>query len=457
VGTVDRLRTWFGSPVGAIVLLLLVLAVPVVQEYGPQSSSRFTFTGALVDDGTIRLDGQLESLGVDRIEHEGHTYSDKSPGQPFLAVPFYAAARAIGADPSSELNIKHNLGVWWLAIWFSIIPAVVIVVLTTRVARPIGELPAVLGAASLAFGWLLLPYSVQLYAHLFVAVLGYAAWLLLRDGRGGWRAFAAGAALGLAILTEYQMVLVLGVLGGWLVLHRRWGDLVRVGVAGLPFAVVLGWYQWAIFGDPFQSTYGTKSLPHGGKPTPSGFAELLVGTRGFVLYTPIVVVALAGMVRLARRGTALRADALVGLAIALAFVVLISGWRNAWGGDEPGPRYMIPALPFLVVGAAEAWRWVLARPGWLPYVRVAAIWSVVNMVGPLVTPHLIPHGTTLVRAWASRLAHGEVVPTLWTMWLGPLGWIPHLLLVALAFTVAVNALRLAPRGSRRAERLTASE
>ncbi len=84
--------------------------------------------------------------------------------------------------------------------------------------------------------------------------------------------------------------------------------------------------------------------------------------------------------------------------------------------------------------------------------RVAAIWSVANMVGPLVTPHLIPHGTTLVRAWASRLAHGEVVPTLWTMWLGPLGWIPHLLLVALAFTVAVRALRLAPRGSPRAER-----
>jgi hypothetical protein len=420
-----------------VVLLLLVVAGPVVQEYGPQSSSRFTFTGALVDDGTIRLDGQLDSLGVDRIEHEGHTYSDKSPGQPFLAVPFYAAARVIGADPSSELNIKHNLGVWWLAIWFSLLPAVAIIVLTSRVARPIGQLPSVLGAASLAFGWLLLPYSMQLYAHLFVAVLGYGAWLLLRDGPDGWRAAAAGAALGLAVLTEYQMVLVLGVLGGWLVLNRRWRDLALVGAAGAPFAALLGWYQWAIFGDPFQSTYGTKSLPHGGMPTPSGFAELLVGTRGFVIYSPFVLVAFAGMVRLARRGTGLRADAWVGLAIALAFVVLISGWRNAWGGDEPGPRYMVPALPFLVVGAAEAWRWVLARPRWLPYVRVAAIWSVANMVGPLLTPHLIPHGTTLVRAWASRLGHGEVVPTLWTMWLGPLGWVPHLALTAWAAYRAV--------------------
>jgi hypothetical protein len=211
--------------------------------------------------------------------------------------------------------------------------------------------------------------------------------------------------------------------------------------------LLLGWYQWAIFGDPFQSTYGTKSLPHGGVPTPSGFAELLVGTRGFVVYTPFVLVALGGMVGLTRRRSAVRADAWVGLAIALAFVVLISGWRNAWGGDEPGPRYLVPALPFLAVGAAEAWRWVLARPRWLPYVRVAAIWSVANMVGPLLTPHLIPHGTTLVRAWASRLGHGEVVPTLWTMWLGPLGWIPHLLLVALAFALVVHTLRVASSGS----------
>ncbi len=45
----------------------------------------------------------------------------------------------------------------------------------------------------------------------------------------------------------------------------------------------------------------------------------------------------------------------------MAFLLLELGYYDPYGGDSPGPRFFIPALPFLALGLAPAFaRWRVA-------------------------------------------------------------------------------------------------
>ena len=62
-----------------------------------------------------------------------------------------------------------------------------------------------------------------------------------------------------------------------------------------------------------------------------------------------------------------------------AFLVLEFGYTTPYGGDSPGPRFVIPALPFLVLGLAPAFaRFRLAT-------SVLAVASVVASTAMLLT------------------------------------------------------------------------
>jgi hypothetical protein len=84
--------------------------------------------------------------------------------------------------------------------------------------------------------------------------------------------------------------------------------------------------------------------------------ELLVGRHGVLLEQPILVLAAAGLVLLWRRG--LRAEAFACGAVTLLFALLSVGYFDPYGGGSPGPRFLVPALPFLALGLADAFaRW----------------------------------------------------------------------------------------------------
>ena len=80
----------------ALALLLLVVVGPVVQEYTAPTAPRYTLAAALWEHQTLELDRYQQNVFIDRLELDGHLYSDKAPGQPFLSVPAYASARLVG-------------------------------------------------------------------------------------------------------------------------------------------------------------------------------------------------------------------------------------------------------------------------------------------------------------------------------------------------------------------------
>lgn len=425
----------------ALALLLAVVAGPIVQENSGLTAPRYALAAALTEHQTLVLDRYRDHVFIDRLELDGHLYSDKAPGQPFASVPAYVVGKALGAESATVVRVRGNLGLWGVTLWSSLVPALALVVLMVRRGASLGPRAATVGAAGAAFGTLLLPYAAQLYGHVLAAALGFGAWCWLRSrALTNGTVAVAGALVGAAVLVEYQMAILALVLAAWLA-RRAPSRLPAFAAGGAPAVVLLLLYQWALLGSPFASTYSRKPKHDGatplitGIPKPFQAVEILLGSRGLFLFTPVVAVGLWGLWRLTRKAGPLRDDGLVGLAVLAGFFLLQAGWPNPWGGEVPGPRYMIPALPFLAVGIARAWteRRTL--------VVVTGAVSVFSMSWPLVARHLVPDGGYLVDSQLTDVRVFGFMPTTFTMGLGWAGWIVHVLLVLAALRFLEQTLQ----------------
>jgi hypothetical protein len=417
--------------VSGLFLLVVVAALPVVHPYRAQQASRYALTAAVVERGTVLLDAYEGVLGIDRAVRDGHTYSDKAPGQPFYAVPFFAVGKAAGVEEATNLRIDKNLGVWWVTLWSAtVFGALLAVMMYRRVRDVVGEW-AVAAALGVLFGTMLLPFSALLFGHVMAAALLFGSYLAIESRRGS-RPLLGGLLAGLAVLVEYTAVLGVLVLVG-LVLWRHRRSLVRVVAGGVPAAAALGVYNAIAFGSPFTFSYQFSAFSQVtedarplfdmfSSPAFDNLAKLLFSGRGLLVATPLVLVAVVAAIRqsLQKRDV----DSLVGLGMVGVFLLLPIFWGNPWGGDSPGPRYMTPALPFLAVPLAWAWsRWRLLT-------TAAVAISVLTMVaGTLTDPLLSRHELGGLNIWLPALITGQTTDTLWTMALGGWGWVLHLLTI----------------------------
>jgi hypothetical protein len=429
----------------ALALLVLVALGPFVAEFSAQTAARYAVSAAVVDQGTIRIDAYEElTFPSDRVERDGAQYGDKAPGQPLLlGVPLYATAQLAGAEPGTHQRTFGNLGVWWTTFWCAVVPAALLCACMYRAGRDRYGDRAVSAALGLSFGSLLLVFSTQLYGHVLSALLAFAAWLLVRDGRPSTgRLVAAGGLAGAAVSVEYTLLLVVVLLAAWLIRARVGIRLGWYVLGGVPAAVLLAAYQQAAYGSAFRTAYSLKpdfeSPTIFGVPDPATLAEALLGSRGLLVLTPVVALGLWGCWRQLRHPDGPRADAVLALLVLGGLLLVQSGWPNPWGGEMPGPRYLIPALPFLAVPLARAWTEV-------PLLcRVAALVGGVVMGLGVITVHLVAAGRQVVPTYLDYLQDGLRTPTVFTLSLGSLGWVVHLGLVAAALVHLRRLRRAAP-------------
>lgn len=420
---------WF---LGLTVLLAVGL---LVHPYRAQQASRYALTAAVVERGTVVLDDYADVLGRDRAVRDGHVYSDKAPGQPLMAVPFYAAGKLVGVEEATGLRVEGNLGLWWVTLWSAALPGAALAVMMYRRARKFQCRGALLGSVSAFAGTILLPFSALLFGHVLAAALLYGSFLLLA-GEGSTRRLAtAGVVAGFGVAVEYTVVLGVLVLGIYAIRRHGWPALMYL-VGGIPAAVALASYNAAAFGDPFTVSYQYTAFDEVTESSRQVFAmfgpgrwenarRLLVEGRGLILATPIVLVAMAGAVSRLRRG--LQIDAAMGLVMFLAFIWLPIFWGNPWGGASPGPRYITPALAFLAVPVMWAWQ------RWPRLTVFASGVSILTMVTATVTdPILSRHSINGLNTWMGWLLDGEVTPSVFTIGMGDLGWVVHGAILATA-------------------------
>jgi hypothetical protein len=354
---------------------ILFAAFSLAYGEGWPDVSRLALTQSVAYDGTLRID-RFARQTEDRADFGGHSYSDKAPGVSFLALPSLEAARGVGAVGATE----RKVGVWldrWLLWTLRVLTGglafVAAVVLVFVAARRVAPETATVVAATVALATMALPMAATVFSHVAAGSLGFGAFLLCwRRGPRTWAWLAAGAAGGAAFFFEYQAAIAAGIVFVYLVARTRSARAAALYIVGaVPFVAGLAVYNAAAFGSPLHFSYRYESATfqqqHTGffglsVPSLHSLAHTLFGKRGLFVVSPVLLLAVVGLVLLWRRG--LRAEAATAGAIVVAFVVLAAGYFDPYGGLSPGPRYFAPALLFLALGLPEAYRrWPLATAG----------------------------------------------------------------------------------------------
>jgi hypothetical protein len=257
-----------------------------------------------------------------------------------------------------------------------------------------------------------------------LALTGAALWLLrgLRTG-STWQHLAAGLCLGVAVMTKPANIiaavpLVLCLL--WSLRQRgvrsAWTPIAVSGLGTSIFLVAIALYNHARFGDFTETGYGGEltgaNQDWGGWTTPfwEGMAGLLVSPgRGLLWYFPGTLLCLWGIVALWRRN---RPVAVLSGSLMLVYLLTYAKWYMWEGGWCWGPRFLVPALPLMLLPVAEVFaRWrELGRALQSAIVALSALSILVAVSGLLVNYADYAQG---LRLHYQPLRINYYIPMLW--------------------------------------------
>jgi hypothetical protein len=452
------------SILGAVALGAIALAYAIPTEsVGCAQTSHYAATRSFAE-GHPTIDRYANET-CDLVHVGGHFYAAKGPAMDFWSAPWYLLLRTLGAVPKNPNAALHYpeamLGVplraiWQIGLWAVVLPALGLLLLVRRTVERLEPGLGTATAAILGLATLVLPFSTLLFAHVAATALAFLSFSLLFGREASPpRVAAAGAAAGLAISTDLPLAVPAVLLGLYAAAQTpRLRRLVAFAVGGLVGLVPLLGFNWWAFGSPFHLAYSGVALNPGAagveqNPGSHGFfqiqlpdfrvaIELLLSQRGLLVLTPVVAAGAAGIVLLWRRG--LRAEALLIGALCVAEVTWNSGHNGkdmALGGWVPGPRFLIPLLPFLCFALAPVLRRAPATIAGLAFVSAGAM-VVATSAEPLLSNDDTHH-------WIARIADGNFTATVVSFSGVGHGWIaivPFFLLVCIGAAAAVIATPL---------------
>ena len=317
--------------------------------------SRWVTAASIVERGSFDVAWAEPLIGpnVDTARVGSNVYSNKAPGTAIIAVPFYALARIFVGPPDAS-----NIRVSWFAqrLAISTLPLLILAVWLYRRGADEFSLAALLFASPLFI------YSLLLFSHVFVAVAIYFAFRLLYDEGSGSRVrfIVAGALSGLSVISEFPAIFPVAVFAfGILFMNERerFGRLGYFILGGLPFAVLLLIYNYALFGSPLSMSYAHESFPEWAEVANTGvfgigfpkfsnlFLLLFSPSRGLFFFAPVLALGVVGFFASKERST-LRHR--VKIAAVLCTILVVSGHGAAHGGWTFGPRYLVVIVPLLL-------------------------------------------------------------------------------------------------------------
>jgi hypothetical protein len=335
------------------------------QGNGYNQHAHFATVRAIVERGTLEITPYKDSTG-DVSYVDGRIYAAKSPGLALLATPVYFVLYHVERWAGADVNVPPvwTLNIYLLTVWTVALPTVLLMLATYGYLRREGwdVRGAMLMTGSLAFGTLLFPYAGTMMVQNAVAACLFVAWLLVREStdRG---VLITGALLGAAVLMDQRVAPLIAAYAVAVLLTRpSFAQMVRLSVGLIVAAAILVTLNWMNFGGPFSTSYhhvdplykrpglflGVFHWPR------LSYAYWLTvhPHRGLFYCCPMLALAVLGF------GGAVQRRRFVETSLPLAifgyfflFNLSFYAWTGGWG---VGPRFLMPAIPFLSVFVARA-------------------------------------------------------------------------------------------------------
>lgn len=374
---------------GWIVLAAGLLAAITARPYAGawNDGSRLATVESLVDRHTFAIDDSIyldpsraarppydpdnalvARYGTrDKLLIDGHWYSDKSPVPAVLMAAPYQLWRWLGGPAAADRPDLFALGLTWL---FAGVPYVLAVWAVSRTTRSL-EVPApwdrVL-TAGFAFASLALPYAAHVNNHILLLSVaagvcetavrpgplttGRAAWLGLLAGFGYTIDLGAGPPLTLAAMglvywqvgrpIRWPVLTAFGLTAVLLVLAHHALNYAVAGTIG-PANANPDYLDWP--GSPFTGPNRTGGWHHASLAAAGLYAlDLMYGKKGFLLHSPPLLLAAAGLPLLLYRRVRERPVLLALGSWALATWLLYAATSKNLSGVCLSIRWFVPLL-----------------------------------------------------------------------------------------------------------------
>ncbi len=446
----------FVRRVGLLVVVSALVAVAygwLLEPPGCNQTAHYALVQSLAR-GTPRID-RFHQESCDTAYLNGHYFAAKAPGLALVTLPWFEVLRLAGAVPTNPERTSpfpaamlalHRSALWEVGLFGAALPALLLVLLSWRVAETIVPGTGVLAAVSVGLGTMLLPFATVFFAHALAASCGFAAFVLLFLDR---RPMPAGVLAGFAVCVDFPLAIVLVVLAFY-----AWRRVLPFAVGALVGLLPLGAFNAWAFGNPFHLAYANAVSVPGrsghdvlgangsgffgiGVPSLRTAVELLASPRGLVILSPILLAASAGLGLLWRRG--LRREAAVAIAVFVVAIAYNAGYYVPFGGYVPGPRFLIMTIPFLALGLAPAF------DAWPLPTAALALFSVGAMTVATAAEPLLADDDT--HSWVVRWEHGDFAQSVMSLvggGHGVLAVLPFLAAITAAAAAAASSLRLRP-------------
>jgi hypothetical protein len=379
-----------------IIIFIMLSGTYMYFDYpyaGWNVNSRLCLTLAIVEEGRFEIDsyhnGYFTGTG-DKSEYNGHHYSDKAIGTSILGAvvyaPLYWLSNMSGLESpynTGDKSVDRAITIKFLGFMLKVIVVAIPSALFAALlfswitSHGIGGRWAAIITLLYALGTLSLPYSTLFYGHQLAAITAFGAFILaerlasIQNRKPGIAILLLfGLLMGFCFITEYTTLLILIPIAVYYLISIPWKQMSKkestnylvLPLLGsiLPLAIMF-WYNTACFGGPLSIAYSHLSHEEFRQGYSSGTMGFKIPTRQILNYLsfhpfrglfwicPWLLIGFTGWYNMLKRRK--YAWTFISIWAFISFFIVNSSFYGWWGGSCMGPRYMVPAMVFIILPA----------------------------------------------------------------------------------------------------------
>ena len=293
--------------------------------------------------------------------YNGHTFSNKQPGQAMIGAAVYAQLRMLGVSFARDKVLAAALIIFFTSAFLTALAAVALY----RLARDLSGRKSIIWPLSASLAWGLgttaFAYTGIPHHDVIATDLMVIAFYLLVEIRNGsldpnltkLAAFFSGLFLALTITTSMLHFFMVAIFGLYFLTLRRWRLLIPFAIGGVAGIMPMLIYDTINFGNPFLPAAMANYKFTGYDPEVfffldwSNFVEKL---RAYYVqinwYLPVLWFGLAGLIFLRAEARREQLFLVAAIAVLVFYITNVEGL----GTCAYGPRYLLPIMPLCCLG-----------------------------------------------------------------------------------------------------------